>query len=229
MTQERVFTGHRDGQITINIREADDAEREKLRVDLNEAHRTLCGHFRHEIGHYYWQMLVRGCFDNEFQETFGDHERPAYAEALEAYYRDGPPAQWQDRFISPYASMHPWEDFAETFALYLDMADVLDTACHTDIVAPLDLAKAELDDIVGRFLQLGLAANELNRSMGLIDLVPEVLSAGVRTKLAFVHRLVRECHLLAPPVESAGGEAANSGTPSEQCRPARRKAPASSG
>ena len=196
MTHERVYTGHQDGRITINIREADDAEREKLRVDLNEAHRTLCGHFRHEIGHYYWQMLVPGRLDQEFEETFGDYRQPTYAEALEAYYRADPPAGWQDHFVSAYATMHPWEDFAETTALYLDMAAVLDTASHADMAPPIDVSAAELDEMITRYLQLGIAANELNRSMGLIDLVPEVLSAPVRTKLAFVHTLVRDCRTL---------------------------------
>ncbi len=57
---EKVYTGHDNGRITINIREADDVEREKLRVEMDEAQRTLIGHFRHEIGHYYWDMLVKG-------------------------------------------------------------------------------------------------------------------------------------------------------------------------
>jgi hypothetical protein len=192
MSAERIYTGHNDGKITINIREADDAEREKLRIDMHEAHRTLAGHFRHEIGHYYWQMLVPGRQEEEFKAVFGDHEHPSYAEALETYYRDGPPADWQARFVSAYASMHPWEDFAESFALYLDMVDVLDTANHTDLVAPLPPQRAELNEMISQYLKLGIAANELNRSMGLIDLVPEVLTQPVLEKLAFVDSLVRE-------------------------------------
>ncbi len=191
MSAERIYTGHQNGKVTINIREADDAEREKLRVDMQEAHRTLAGHFRHEIGHYYWQMLVLPAHASEFKRLFGDHERLPYADALEIYYRNGPPADWRMRFVSAYASMHPWEDFAETFALYLDMADVLDTANHTALVAPLPMVRAELDEIVSRYLRLGIAANELNRSMGLIDLVPEVISPAVREKLEFVDLLVR--------------------------------------
>ena len=191
MCEERIYTGHQNGKITINLREADDAEREKLRVDFNEAHRTLCGHLRHEIGHYYWQALVAGKADAEFAQHFGDPEHPAYAEALEKYYHDGAPADWQARFISPYASMHPWEDFAETFSLYLDMAEVLDTAKESELVAHVDLLADDLEHLIARYIELAVAANELNRSMGLIDLVPEVVTAEVRKKMEFVHGVVR--------------------------------------
>jgi hypothetical protein len=191
MTTERVYTGHQDGKITINIREADDVGREKLRVDLHEAHRTLAGHFRHEIGHYYWQMLVAGRREEEFKERFGDPRQPSYGESLETYYRDGPPADWQARFVSAYAAMHPWEDFAETFALYLDMAEVLDTASHTALASGYDVRTMELDEMIATYLELGVAANELNRSMGLVDLVPELLTPAVCDKLAFVHQLLR--------------------------------------
>ncbi len=197
MTTERVYTGHHEGKITINVREADDVEREKLRVDFQEAHRTLSGHFRHEIGHYYWQMLVTNKCESEFRQVFGDHEEPSYAEALETYYRDGPPADWKTRFVSAYAAMHPWEDFAETFALYLDMADVLDTASHSVLMTGVDLQTTEFPDMIARYLELGVAANELNRSMGLIDLVPEVLTPVVCEKLSFVHSLVRRYALRA--------------------------------
>lgn len=191
MSDERVYTGHQDGKITINVREADHVEREKLRVDLNEAHRTLCGHFRHEIGHYYWQLLVEGQREAEFKAVFGDHEQPPYDEALNLYYQNGPRPDWQASYVSAYATMHPWEDFAETFALYLDMAAVLDTAIHAGIVANIDVRQSPLNEIIVEYQKLGVAANELNRSMGLTDLVPEVLSEGVRAKLAFIHDLVR--------------------------------------
>ena len=98
---ERVYTGHANGRITINIREADDVEREKLRVDLGEAQRTLIGHFRHEIGHYYWDMLVKGRREDEFIAVFGDHNSPTYAEALERHYQEGPPADWRPDSSAP--------------------------------------------------------------------------------------------------------------------------------
>ena len=104
---ERVFTGHDGGKITINIREADTVEREKLRVDLGEGHRTLIGHFRHEIGHYYWELLIDGNAEAlaRFRALFGDHENPPYGAALERHYAEGPPADWKTSYISAYATM----------------------------------------------------------------------------------------------------------------------------
>ncbi len=189
---ERVYTGHADGKITLNLREADPVEREKARLAFEEAHRTLVGHFRHEIGHYYHQMLVRGRRDAAFRDAFGDPDQPLYGQALARYHREGPPADWRQRFLSAYAAMHPWEDFAESFATYLDMASVLDTALHMGFADGVDPTKAELDDLVARYRQLGVLVNELNRAMGLIDLVPEVLVPAAVEKLRFVHRLVRE-------------------------------------
>jgi hypothetical protein len=187
--KEQVFTGHANGLITINIKEADDAERERLRVNFGEAHRTLTGHFRHEIAHYYWEVLVLGRDEQNCKALFGDHENPTYQQALEAYYKNGPRPNWQENFVSAYATMHPWEDFAETFATYLDMLAVLDTAHHTGFTgAPPRFGN--LDAMVGQYKALGIALNEINRSMGLLDLVPEVLVAPVREKMRYVHGLI---------------------------------------
>jgi hypothetical protein len=185
---EQVFTGHADGLITINIREASDAERERLRVEFGEAHRTLIGHFRHEVGHYYWDALVKGWDERRCAAAFGDHRSPTYGEALAAYYANGPRPGWRERFVSAYASMHPWEDFAETFATYLDMVSVLDTAGHAGFAPPPRLG--DLDGMIAQYNRLGVGMNEMNRSMGLLDLVPEVLVAPVREKLRYVHGLV---------------------------------------
>lgn len=193
--QERVYTGHAGGKITLNIREADDAEREKLRVDMGEAHRTVIGHLRHEIGHYFWEVLVRGRREDGFRALFGDHENPTYAEALERHYREGPPADWRKRYISAYATMHPWEDWAETFAYYLDMASVLETAAGLELMPRADFD--DLDAMLGGYRRIGLAANELNRTMGLLDLVPEVVVPPVAAKLGFVHDVVREARTAA--------------------------------
>ena len=188
---ERVLTGHAQGKITINIREADPVEREKARVSLGEPQRTLIGHFRHEIGHYYWQMLVEGRRGDDFRACFGDYINPTYEEARQRYYRDGPVADWSLRFISAYASMHPWEDFAETFATYLDVFSVLDVANTTGLENGEDPRKAPLEETLSRYIELGVAINEINRSMGLTDLVPEVFVPAAIDKLKFVHRLVR--------------------------------------
>lgn len=200
---EQVLTGHADGKITINIREAEDVAREQMRVDLGQAHRTLIGHFRHEIGHYYWQALVRGRAAREQASAahFGDPDRVPYPEALRRFYQQGPPTGWWESHISAYAAIHPWEDFAETFAFYLDMFSSLETAAHFGITAGLPQG---LDEMVQRFREVGLAMNEMNRTMGLVDLLPVVPVAAVVEKLRFVHQLVRESALptaaACPPV-----------------------------
>jgi len=53
-----VLTSHCNGLITLNIAEADDAERERRRVKFHEPYRTLLGHLRHEVAHYYWDRLI---------------------------------------------------------------------------------------------------------------------------------------------------------------------------
>ncbi len=185
---ETVFTGHANGKITINIREADDAEREALRVDMGEAHRTLIGHFRHEIAHYYWELLIRSRAEPAFSGVFGDPDQPPYGDALERHYRDGAPANWPLAHISAYATMHPWEDWAETFAFYLDMASVLETTANVGLIPAVD--HDDFDRMMAVFGQVGMVANELNRTMGLIDLVPETIVAPVEHKLRFVHDVV---------------------------------------
>ncbi len=191
-TSQKVFTGHDAGTITINIREADDVERERLRVDFGEAQRTLLGHFRHEIGHYYWDVLVRNRREADCQAVFGDHNRPTYAEALDHYYTNGPAADWTLRHVSAYASMHPWEDFAETWATYLDMMSELDTAHHVGFGGESDPVHADLGTMIADYQRLGIALNELNRSLGLMDAVPKVIVPPVIDKLHFIHELVHQ-------------------------------------
>ena len=203
---EHVTTGHANGCITINIDEADPSKRERNRIDLQERYRTLLGHFRHEIGHYYWDTLIAGGAHLEpYRALFGD-EREDYGDALKRHYSEGAPDDWQSRFISAYASMHPWEDWAETWAHYLHIVDTLETAEHFGIsmeqnlpgggvtrVAP-DFDPYAIDDcepLVEHWLPLTFALNSLNRSMGLQDLYPFVLSQPAIDKLAFVHRVVR--------------------------------------
>ena len=210
---QKVFTGHAAGRITINIREADDVEREKLRVDFGEAQRTLIGHFRHEVGHYYWDQLVKGRREDDCRAVFGDHDSPTYSEALELYYKNGPAADWATRCVSAYATMHPWEDFAETWATYLDMVSAHDTAHHVGFGGEAEPIYAEVDAMVKRYQELGIALNEINRSMGLLDVVPEVFVPAVVEKLRFVHQLAlagrRENGALGgqPPVLAASADA----------------------
>jgi len=197
-----VMTGHANGVITINLAEADDAERERRRQRMGELYRTLLGHFRHEIGHYYWDRLIADTARlEEFRRIFGD-ERQDYAAALQNYYANGAPADWSERFISAYASSHPWEDFAETWAHYFHMIDTLETAHVVGLaVSPklpqspgavfdFDPRDTEISRLIEAWLALTFAVNSLNRSMGLHDLYPFVLGASALAKLSFVHQLI---------------------------------------
>jgi hypothetical protein len=203
----QVMTGHFDGVITINIAEADDDERERRRVALHEPYRTLLGHFRHEVGHYYWIMLVernpRPSVMDRFRVTFGD-ERNDYRTALNNHYLNGAPSEWQETWVSSYASSHPWEDWAETWAHYLHMVDTLETAsafglrlrsrtldASLETAIDFDPHVASLDRLIAGWLPLTFAANSLNRSMGQKDMYPFVLTPVVVSKLAFVHEMIR--------------------------------------
>lgn len=188
---QQVYTGHDAGLITINIREADEVEREKARVSMGESKRTLIGHFRHEIGHFYWDVLLKNRREEDFVRVFGDHNNPPYATALETYYQNGPAADWAEHYISAYASMHPWEDFAETWGAYLSMVSALDTAHHMGMGGETDPIHADIAAMISRYQRLGIAMNEMNRSMGLLDVVPEILVPEVITKLTFVHELAQ--------------------------------------
>jgi hypothetical protein len=204
---EKVMTGHDNGLITLNLAEADDPFRERLREQMGEAYRTLLGHFRHEIGHYYWDVLIKDSPDiDAFRAEFGD-ERESYEEALKRHYEKGAPPDWQMRFVSMYASMHPWEDWAESWAHYLHMVDTLGTARsyglalqpvlagRPSVERSLKLATRRLDfddfdDLIAGWVPLTLAMNSLNRSMGLPDIYPFVLSDKATHKLRFVHDVI---------------------------------------
>ncbi|AXT85427.1 hypothetical protein C6I20_09655 [Aeromicrobium sp. A1-2] len=190
--QEKVVTGHADGVITVDLAEGNDVHRERLRVSMDEPYRTMLGHFRHEIGHFYWQQLVRGDLLEEFRELFGD-DRQSYAEAVERHYGEGAPPEWRDDFISQYATMHPWEDFAETFAHYLHICDTIETAsAHGLATVSAPSAFTSFRDLVnGVWIPLSIALNQINRSMGKGPLYPFVIPSPVLDKLEFVARLAR--------------------------------------
>jgi len=198
----RVMTGHANGVITINLAEADDAERERRRRQMQEPYRTLLGHFRHEIAHYYWDRLVAGSTKlDEFRQIFGD-ERTDYGATLQRYYASGAPADWAQHFVSAYATAHPWEDFAETWAHYFHMVDTLETAGSFGLVVEPKASKgltahtnfnahgAEMAQLLDAWIPLTFAANSMNRSMGLPDLYPFVLSPPAIAKLTFVHACI---------------------------------------
>lgn len=179
-----VTTGHDDGLVTIDIAEAEDAERERRRNALGEEYRTPLGHLRHETGHFFWLLLVDSVGGHDdFRAVFGD-ERQDYGEALRRHYDKGPSANWQSRFISAYASAHPHEDWAETFAHYLHIHDTMTTAQEVGFIPQQQLdGKA----MVEAWIPLSVRLNQLNRSMGHRDLYPFVLTQPVRDKLIFLH------------------------------------------
>ncbi|MDB5648649.1 MAG: hypothetical protein JWL62_169 [Hyphomicrobiales bacterium] len=200
-----VMTGHDDGLITISLAEADDQEREKRRTSMGEAYRTLLGHVRHEVGHWYWDKLVRdGGRLEAFRVVFGD-EREDYGSALQRHYANGASPDWQMHFVSPYASSHPWEDFAETFAHYLHIVDTLETA-HAfglavrprirdagELTAEMNFdphRSQDVSQLIEAWLPLSFAVNSLNRSMGQPDLYPFVLSPAAIEKIGFIHTMV---------------------------------------
>jgi hypothetical protein len=202
-----VVTGHEDGVITLDVEEADDAGRELRRHALGEPYRTLLGHMRHETGHYYWQRLVQSsAWLEPFRELFGD-ERADYAMALNQHYQAGPPADWGQRHVTAYASSHPWEDWAETWAHYLHLVDTLDTARSFGVdgervelqyerfepavlEASGDAQAGDFLQLLNGWMELTGVLNELSRSMGVADFYPFVLSQTAVRKLHFVHRVI---------------------------------------
>ncbi len=200
--EEPVTIGHRSGLITIDVAEADDAVRERNRRDMGEPYRTLLGHFRHEIGHYYWDRLVCDTvWHRAFREMFGD-ERRDYSEALSAYYANGATAGWQETHVSAYATAHAWEDFAETWAHYLHIVVTLETAGAFGLTICPQVSEGEetdfracdphdFDQLMAAWIPLTVAINNLSQSMGQDDLYPFVLSPMVMGKLRFVHGLIR--------------------------------------
>ena len=196
---EKVFTGHHNGVITLDLAEGDDVHREQLRISMDEPYRTLLGHFRHEIGHYYYYRLVDPVPDykKSFQELFGDPDAD-YQEALDRHYKSGAPAGWDQDYVSSYATMHAAEDWAETFAHYLHIRDTLDTAAafsFAPAAATFErkvLGPSGFDQIIEMWLPLSWALNMINRSMGKEDLYPFVLPATVLDKMRFIYTVVEE-------------------------------------
>ena len=182
-------------------------ERERQRKAMAETYRSLLGHLRHESGHYYWMLLIDGTGNlDRYRQLFGD-ERENYGAALDRHHSQGPPADWSLRHVSAYASSHPWEDWAETWAHYLHMIDTLDTAAVHRIepragrfggtgawpLRPFDVYGTEsFDALIKRWVPLTIALNDINRSMGHADFYPFVIPEMAVTKLAFVHRVIRQ-------------------------------------
>lgn len=200
-------TGHLDGVISVDIMEADAVERERMRQHFDEPYRTLLGHLRHESGHFYWSMLVaRANNIDAFRTLFGD-ERQSYSDAIDRHYAAGAPPNWQSHYVSAYATSHPWEDWAETWAHYLHMTAAVDTAESAGMeprAAGLifgalwpfkryDIYRAEtFETLMDRWIPLTIAMNCITRSMGHNDFYPFVIPTQAYDKLAFVHRVIRD-------------------------------------
>ncbi|GAA59500.1 hypothetical protein P20652_1363 [Pseudoalteromonas sp. BSi20652] len=218
--QDVVFTGHDCGHITINLAEADDVARSQAKIAMGERYRTLLGHFRHELGHYYFDILIANSPKKHAlcKQYFGDDELD-YQQALDTHYKQGAPANWHDTFISEYATMHPYEDWAETWAHYMHIIDTLETAKNFSITGSTTGNEFELDDadelrlpqnsyyfyaqtpidtILDTWMEFSIILNSLNRSMGLADAYPFVLTQAVRTKLSFIHHAIHNRLNLMP-------------------------------
>jgi len=220
----KVMTGHDNGLITLSLTEADDADREATRAAMGEPYRTLLGHFRHEVGHYYWDRLVRdGGEPDSFRALFGD-ERADYGAALQAHYDQGAPTGWQRGFVSAYATAHPWEDWAETWAHYLHIVDTLeiagafglevspgitdDPSLGTDIRFDPHRVR-DVQVLIDAWLPLTYAVNCLNRSMGQPDLYPFVIAPRVVEKMGYIHGLIhRSSQPVKARIDRDGGAAA---------------------
>ena len=183
---EGAMTGHADGVVTLDLREVDDVHRTQLQDQLDEPYRTVLGHFRHEIGHFYQPSLMEGRED-EVRAMFGD-ERADYQASLDRHYAEGPPEGWEQDHVSAYATMHPWEDWAETFAHFLHIRDLMQTAAAWRLTdANPD---APVGELVDRWIELSYALNSVNRSLGHGDLYPYVLTPSVIAKLELIDSLV---------------------------------------
>lgn len=204
-SEPAVRTGHAGGIITLDIREADDAYREAVRQQMREPYRTLLGHFRHESAHYYWDLLVKDTlWIDTVRAVFGD-ERIDYAQSLDNHYQAGSPLDWENHYISAYASAHPWEDWAETWAHYFHIVDTLESAHElglsldpetgrslaTPATTPLDPYQSQhIEELLAQWLPISVGLNMLNRSLGQGDAYPFVLSEGIINKLSTVHAVV---------------------------------------
>ena len=209
---ESVFTGHDCGHITINLAEADDVARSQTKHAMSEHYRTLLGHFRHELGHYYFDQLIVGSEKKHAlsKKYFGDDELD-YQESLKKYYENKDADNWRDEFISEYATMHPYEDWAETWAHYMHIMDTLETAKNFSITGSItgDAADSEetgelnlpqdsqffysqtsITSVLDAWMEFSVILNSLNRSMGMNDAYPFVLSQPVRKKLSFIHHAI---------------------------------------
>jgi hypothetical protein len=231
-----IMTGHNTGLITLNVDEADDAKREAVRKAMREPYRTLLGHFRHEVGHYYWDRLIAGTpWMDGFHALFGD-ETLDYKASLQRNYDEGPPADWPLHYVSAYASTHPWEDWAECWAHYLHMRDAIDTALSFGLSVDhfdLEFTPFTIDALhqpehpeaeqfltfLNHWTRLTTMLNEMSRSMGQPDFYPFILPREAVAKLHFIHLVVSSGSWLQEPASRAAEAEENPGEAAAELEP----------
>ena len=123
-----------------------------------------------------------------FIHTFGNPDQN-YKESLDRYYANGPRWDWEHYHISAYASMHPLEDWTETWAHYLHMCDTLETAVSFKMI-DVNLRSDDFHSIMSKWMELTITMNALTRSVGKPDAYPFTIKKNVTDKLHFVHRVV---------------------------------------
>jgi hypothetical protein len=112
------------------------------------------------------------------------------------------PADWQNNFVSAYAGVHPWEDWAETWAHYLHITDALETVAANGLwlqperrdepalkpgAALRDGRPVSFDHLMDNWFPLTYVVNNLNRGLGMPDGYPFILAPPAVAKLRFVN------------------------------------------
>ena len=176
-----MITGHADGVITLDLAESDDAHREALREQLGEPYRTVLGHFRHEIGHYYWPLLVPDGPRARALPRAVRRRARGLRRGARPPLRDGPPADWAR------ALRQRLRDDAPVGGLGRDLRPLPPHPRHAADRAALRRARRGADAapptrrrtdfraLIDDWLPLTYALNAINRSMGRDDLYPFVL------------------------------------------------------
>lgn len=188
---EPVVTGHAAGLITLDVAEGEPARLAHAQTGLAEAYRAPVGHVRHEAGHWHWEAAIASNPPEleQFRELFGD-ERLDYAMALERHYQTPDNGWWRPIYLSHYATAHPWEDYAETFAHVLHMHAMLETARAEGFTEAT--GAPSFQDTYDSWAALTIGLNEMARSMGTAEPYPFAPPLQAVRKIAFVDRLISQ-------------------------------------
>ena len=177
---------------------------------MHEPYRTLLGHMRHEVGHYYWERLIarHAACSAPFRASVRRRARRLRRGAAGALPERPARPTGSRGSSAPTRRAHPWEDWAETWAHYLHMVDTLETAaaCGVSIKprrrdepalarvpAAAGSPDAAFDRLMASWFPLTYVLNNLNRGLGVPDAYPFVLSRPAIEKLRFVHETADGC------------------------------------